>query len=226
MRAKLLTATAAAALLAGACGDDAARPAAPEPVDLAALPGVYAGTFPCRNCPGIDVRLWLRPDGAFFMRQDYLGAAEEPAERAHATGRWTWDSGPALLSLRSAGPERAFRYRDARLTLQGPGDPHVLARAESAEPFTDRLALQGRYDSVTGAGTFAECYTGLRLPVTDDARGRDLRRRHRAVSPAASPALVAVEAHLAYAQGAEGAEFLAVDRFVSLRPGAACGRAR
>ena len=212
-----------AVLLLSACGEQDAPSGSVAPPDPATLPGVYAGTFPCGNCPGIDVRLWLRDDGVFFMRQDYQATDQSPMERVHALGRWAWDSAAPALVLRGQGPERRFSYREPLLTMHTLGERPVLERDDAAGPFTDRLPLQGEYVSGGNAGMFAECISGLRLPVQEDSRGRDLKRRHRAVSPADRPALVSIEAHVADSGSAAAQEILIVDRFLALRPSSDCG---
>jgi copper homeostasis protein (lipoprotein) len=211
------------ALLLSACGENDAGSGNAPPFDPTTLPGIYAGTFPCGNCPGIDVRLWLRNDGVFFMRQDYRATDEDPVERVHALGHWAWDSAAPALVLRGQGPERRFSYEEPLLKMHTLGEQPVLERDDGAGPFSDRLPLQGEYVSAgDGVGTFSECVTGLRLRVNDDARGRDLRRRHRAVSPADRPALVSIDAHLAESASTPADEVLIVDRFVALQPGSDC----
>jgi hypothetical protein len=211
------------AVLLGACGENDAASSNVPLLDPSTLPGVYAGTFPCANCPGIEVRLWLRTDGVFFMRQDYQSTDDGPAERVHASGHWAWDSAAPALVLRGQGPERRFSYQDPLLKLHTVGgEQPVLERDAAADPFTDRLPLQGEYVSAGDAGTLSECVTGLRFRVDDDPRGRDLRRRHRAVSPADRPALVSIEAHLVDSGPDAPHETLAVDRFLALSPSGNC----
>jgi hypothetical protein len=94
----------------------------------------------------------------------------------------------------------------------------VLERDGAAPPFTDRTRFEGQYESSVGVGTFDDCITGLELTVHDDTGGRNLRRRHRAVSPANRAAWVQIEAHLGYERG----EALAIDRLIAIRPGQEC----
>jgi hypothetical protein len=208
----------AASLTLAACGgSDSDNEPAPA-VDVSALVGVYSGVFPCENCPGIDARLWLRPDGAFFMRQDHRATEGADVERTHSLGRWAWDAGAGELVLRGRGPERRFHYVDGTLQMAVSGLPHVLERDAAAQPFTDRARFEGQYESSVGVGTLRDCVTGLQLAVNDDTGGRNLRRRHRAVSPANRAAWVQVEAHLVYERG----EALAIDRLIAIRPGQEC----
>jgi hypothetical protein len=187
-------------------------------VDIGSLPGVYSGVFPCLDCPGIDARLWLRPDGAFFLRQDRRAAEGTELERTHALGRWAWDAGAGELVLRGRGPERRFHYADGDLKMLVPGAPHILEHDTAPEPFSDRVTLEGQYESAVGVGNLRECVTGLELTVRDDTGGRNLRRRHRSVSAADRAVWVRIEAHLGYGRG----EVLAIDRVLAIRPGQAC----
>ena len=207
-----------ASLTLVACGGPDSDGAAPPTVEVGTLVGVYKGVFPCENCPAIDAGLWLRPDGAFFLRQDHRAAEGADVERTHSLGRWAWDAGVGELVLRGRGPERRFRYIDGALRMAVPGLPHVLERDDASPPFTDRVGLEGQYESSVGVGSVRDCITGLHLTVHDDTNGRNLRRRHRAVSPANRAAWVRIEAHLVY----EGGETLAVDRLLAIRPGQEC----
>ena len=111
----------AASLTLGACSESGSESEPAPAVDLGTLPGVYAGVFPCLDCPGIDTRLWLRPDGAFFMRQDRRAAEGADVERTHAFGLWAWDSGDGELILRGRGPERRFHYVEGARKMAVPG---------------------------------------------------------------------------------------------------------
>jgi len=64
--------------------------------------GVYVGTIPCADCPGIRVRIELRDDGRFTRAWTYLERNVAPLTD---TGRFEWDSAGARIRLMSA--ERA-----------------------------------------------------------------------------------------------------------------------
>jgi hypothetical protein len=151
------------------------------------------------------------------MRQDHRVEGAE-VERTHSLGRWAWDAGAGELVLRGRGPERRFHYVDGALQMAVSGLPHVLERDGAGQPFTDRARFEGQYESTVGVGTLRDCITGLQLTVHDDSGGRNLRRRHRAVSAANRAAWVQIEAHLVYERG----EALAIDRLLAIRPGQTC----
>jgi hypothetical protein len=218
--------TAAAVLvLAAGCGPDAERPEfAAHAVDGATLPGVYAGRFPCANCAGIDVTLWLVDDGVFFMRQDVI-TDEAPPERVHAWGHWLWNPTDAVAILEGRGPERELAYDGkGHLVMATFSDtPHVLERASDAGDFSDAVQLQGVYAPGRYGDAVVECVTGLVLAVTEDAGARILRSRHRAISKPEVPALVTVEGRFLWPEPEERTGYsVAVSELVSMRPRTTC----
>lgn len=218
-------------LLGVACTEQASAPSDVAPVDVASLPGVYEGEFPCANCLSVGVRLWLLSGGIFFLRQDYEGAADEPVERVHGRGTWSWNAAEGVLVLAGPGPLRRFAY-DAPSTLRlltPAAGPHVLEESPAQEAFTDSMLWEGEFTSNPdgdgdgrAAGRFRDCVTGLRIGVVDDARGRDLRRRHRGVSQAQRPVLVSVRARLTADRPQEVAASLLVEELLAIRPAGAC----
>lgn len=218
---------AALLLVAGSimsCGGskDAVQTSTPQPPGL---PGVYAGAFPCSNCDSIAAALWLRADGRFFLRQNYVGgesSAESSAEsRSYALGRWHWDEYTATIVLAGAGPERHLAPDgDRRLRMQTASPiAHILSLDTRAPAFDDRLRIDG--DSVIGEHTaaFTECLTGLRFDVAETNGYKELRREHRLMNSRGGAALTTVEGHLSTVGGRE---WLVVDKVIRLKPGAHC----
>ena len=99
----------AATILIGGCSSDGESPADSRD---ASLPGVYSGTFPCANCPGIHTTLWLRADGRFFIRQNYLEATDSESITTYNLGRWTPIARGRIVELRGAGPKRSYTRPD------------------------------------------------------------------------------------------------------------------
>jgi heat shock protein HslJ len=58
--------------------------------------GVYSGTVPCADCPGIRTRIELREDGTFTRSLLYLGEDERPRTD---TGRFAWDDSGSRITL-------------------------------------------------------------------------------------------------------------------------------
>jgi hypothetical protein len=199
----------------------------PQPATLA---GVYAGEWPCSNCASITATLWLRPDNAFFLRQQFRDAAptsvaSSASDTTYGYGRWEWDPVNAEALLRGAGPERRLTPRDSdHLTLRVASPlEHGLTRVEHELPFTDRITLDGESAVTDKGATFRECLTGLTFDVADGGASRELRRQHRRLNPRGKIALTTVEGHLVdEAEGATTAERLVVDRFVTMKPGTGC----
>ena len=105
----------------------AVAPAAPAVVDATTLPGTFRATLPCADCPGIDVKLELRPDGRFVLTQVMQ---EQKDGTTVQEGTWALDA-------------------DKRLHLQGEGAGEQLYAADSV----DRLVQLGRDGSRSGTGS-------------------------------------------------------------------------
>jgi hypothetical protein len=216
--------------LLGGCAQDS-RDAAEARIPMpASLPGVYAGELPCSNCAAIEATLWLRPDGAFVLRQRLLDDASTPSGAApsgpsttYGLGRWSWDEVSAEVVLRGRGPERRFVVRDeGKLQLRSASAP-VLARDAMAPRFVDRLLLDGESAVSEAGATFKECSTGLTFSVVDAGAYRELRRQHRRMNPRGKVALTTVEGHLVAAgSGSTTSERLVVDQFIAIKPGTGC----
>jgi len=209
-----------AALLAAGCGGvdgdtgevDDTPPAPPEP-------GLWQGTFPCADCPGIEVTLWLRPDGAFFLRQHYL-AGDGDGERYYGIGRWVWDEAEPALRLRSGGPERVFDRPEAGLlAMRVAADlPHRLERSGDPAPFTDTIVLEGEYRVAGGERRFRECRSGITWPIVPRGDYRRLLHQYGRV-PRGEDALATVRGRL---EPTESGEVLFVEELVQLQPGRRC----
>lgn len=220
-RRRSTSATLLFALLLGACHGEHAPEAGAGTSNLAALPGTYAGRLPCRNCPGIDMTLWLRDDGVFFLRQIYLAPdATTAPDRAHKLGRWTFDTASRTLVLHGRGPELRFALSEGgKLEMRtGSPEPQTLTREPTLGPFDDSVRLEGEYVVAPAPETFRECDTGLVLALADDAGGRELRRQRSSVSRPDTRVLATVEAH--FLSGPTS--MLAIERVISIRPGVSC----
>jgi len=216
-----------AALLCGCESEHADVPVAtPMPTTLA---GVYSGQLPCSNCAAIAATLWLRPDGRFFMRQQFLdednGGAKSATQNSatYSLGRWHWDEIAGEAVLRGAGPERRLVTRDGeRLELRVASPiEHVLQRDTSHPQFVDRVTLDGESAVTENGATFRECLTGLTFAVAESGAYRELRRQHRRMNARGKVALTTIEGHLATT-----GERLVVDQFVAIKPGTACPAGR
>lgn len=212
---------AVALVLLAACSGDpdtAPAPAAP-PVDPPP-PGVYAGTFPCDDCPGIEVTLWLREDGRYFLRQQYLPTAAREGGTFYSLGHWTWRGDAERLALAGGGPERLFaREGEDDLSMQTTtGLPHRLSRLAEAPAFSDTLSLEGEFDLASGEPRFRECRTGLVWPVNKTADYRRLRHQYGTL-PRGSAAFVNAEARLA---ATDAGETLVIVKLIRVEEGRRC----
>jgi heat shock protein HslJ len=75
--------------------------------------GTYQGILPCADCPGIDMRITLNPDGTYERSVRYRDRDDE----AHIdTGRFDWDDNGGVVTLGDAGaPDARYRVGENRL---------------------------------------------------------------------------------------------------------------
>jgi hypothetical protein len=224
----LLALLATAAALVGCGGGSAEAPEVRTPMP-ATLAGVYSGQFPCSNCAAIEATVWLRPDGAFFLRQRFEDDATANTPQGPSTtfafGRWSWDEVSAEAVLRGAGPERRLTVRDddhLQLRVASPTE-HLLARDPAEPHLGDRVRLDGESAVSENGATFKECLTGLTFTVADAGAYRELRRQHRRMNPRGKVAVTTIEGHFAVPQKeSTTSERLVVDRFITMKPGKGC----
>ncbi len=107
----------AAAFLLAACAAPPAVTTMPQAdiaqADMAApaWAGTYAGTLPCADCEGIQIRLTLQPDLHYTLSQTYLRAGGNRSASVNGQFYWT-DEGQTV---------QLDNYADARQFQIGPG---------------------------------------------------------------------------------------------------------
>jgi uncharacterized lipoprotein NlpE involved in copper resistance len=210
------------ALLLGACGDS--RDAPPAPPRSASLPGVWVGVFPCDDCPGIDVTLWLRADERFFIEQHYRpGDSSGTPATAYGLGRWRWDAGGRVLVLDGEGPDRIFEPDGAdALRMRTPSPlEHRLRRNADSPAFGATLRLSGTARREGDAYVFEECLTGYALPLDSGGDYARLRRHYRSVVPRGAAAPVELEGRFIWTADGAPASFR-IERFITFRDEGGC----
>jgi len=155
-------------LILPACGtpggdDSAGLKATVEDPELARkASGVYAGTVPCADCPGINYRINIKPDFTYEARMVYQEKSEEPVEFAGSyaftedgilvlekqnPGMNYFQVEPAALLMldlkgQAVTGDLADRYRLTELTRGGRMAKGLQETAPNNE-FMKRLAEQG-----------------------------------------------------------------------------------
>lgn len=221
MHSRRLLILAAIALVGSGCsdGDDMSSGDSYDP----SLPGVYSGTFPCRNCPGIETTLWLRPDHRFFIRQRYPEDADGEAVTTYNLGRWNLIADGRVLDLRGAGPVRSFT-RSNRDTLVMRSDAeieHRLTRERSTSPFLSTVALSGMMRMTGSNASFTECLTGFTAPVRQGGDFARFKRQYRNASVQGQPAFVEFEGRFTWSKSGS-LESFTIERFKTVKDGQAC----
>ncbi|MBU1187739.1 MAG: META domain-containing protein [Gammaproteobacteria bacterium] len=101
-------------------------------------PGVYTGTLPCADCPGIDISITLLEDGTFWRSVMYQDRDERPQ---HDQGEFEWDETGGIITLMVAGkPQQRYRV----------GENVLLHLDQNGDVITDDLAANYRLTMMPG----------------------------------------------------------------------------
>jgi hypothetical protein len=202
-----------------ACNDAPDRQAPPG-VPISALPGVYAGQFPCGNCPGILTALWLRSDGRYFIRQRYLADENDDETIAYGLGRWRWVDADRTVLLTGDGPPRIFTWPDPdTLVMRTKSElEHRLARDPGAPDFTSSIRMTGTMRVSADGTRFTECATGLEAAVEKGGDYRRFLHQYRSAVARGEPAVVEIEGRFSWSNDGDPVS-LAIDRFVTVKEG-------
>jgi copper homeostasis protein (lipoprotein) len=199
-----------------------------------ALTGSFVGTLPCADCEGIEVRIDLFEDGAYYRRMTYLGKGDDAV--AWDIGSWApaADGSRVALFGDDREPEQwkvVDRSVLRKLDLEGreieSALNYDLSRTDGLEPMEPRLAMRGMYMYMADAAMFRECLTGRRFPVAMEGASIDVERAYlEARHGPGAEVLVSVVGRLAPRPPMEGdgtVEMLVVDEFDGIWPGETCG---
>jgi copper homeostasis protein (lipoprotein) len=200
----------------------------------AQLAGSFVGILPCADCEGMEYRIDLFDDRAFYKRAAYLGEGDDAV--VHDIGSWATAADGSTVALfgDDREPEQwkvVDRSTLRKLDLEGreiESDLNYdLVRTEGLEPFEPRLAMRGMYMYMADAAMFRECLTGRRFPVAMEGASIDVERAYLETShdPGAE-VMVEVVGRLAGRPPMEGTglvEMLVVEEFEGIWPGETCG---
>jgi copper homeostasis protein (lipoprotein) len=197
------------------------------------ISGSFEGVLPCADCPGIEYRVDLFPDGVYYLRTRYL---EKPGGPFDDIGTWVLSSEGTTLVLKG-GREAPlfFSWTDGgrsltKLDLEGrPIEStrnHELARVAAPTPFEPRLTMRGMFTYMADSAVFEECLSRRKLPVAMEADYISLERAYSEKRAEPGQALLAnVEGRIVERVHMEGPSrpVLVVERFLGLSPGGNCG---
>jgi copper homeostasis protein (lipoprotein) len=193
--------------------------------------GTFEGLLPCADCPGVQHRLTLSPDGSYHLRRKYQ---EKPNGTVDEVGSWALSSDGKVLALQ--GDRDGARYfsvasadRVTQLDTRGRPIPSAasldLRRSASPAPIEPRLALEGLFRYMADAAIFEECRTRRKTPVAMEAAYLALEKAYTAKRDEAGQAVYAVvEGRIVERVNMEGPArpTLVVERFSELRPDETC----
>ncbi|MDR0567847.1 MAG: copper resistance protein NlpE [Spirochaetaceae bacterium] len=77
--------------------------------------GVYTGTLPAADCPGIDVTIELYGDNTYVLVYDYIGREDASFTVA---GTFTWDEAWRIITLNDSGGGPPYYFAGERRLLQ------------------------------------------------------------------------------------------------------------
>jgi copper homeostasis protein (lipoprotein) len=208
-----------------------AAPAAAAKAGRLDAPVTYAGRLPCADCPGIQLTVTLLPDSTFRLRQVYQ---DRPAV-FHDLGRWSVEEHGTRLVLRGdTEAPQLFQIvgADSLRILDSVGRPihsqqdYSLVRAPQVDAVRDTMRLRGTYTYMADAGRFTECRSGVAFPVAQVGANAALERAYGEAHPEpGAPLLVSFRGHFEERPAMEGdrrMEFVVVDSFERVWPGATC----
>ena len=197
----------------------------------ASLPASFVGTLPCADCPGIDTRLNLLPDGQFQMRMTYL---ERPGAGFDSIGLWQVNEGKLVLKEGGRTVEQ-FQIKDTKpilLKLDIQGQPIVsnldysLKPKSVFQPMKPTLTLQGMFVYFADAARFTPCATGQSMPVKMEGDYLALEKAYMSTHKVPQQALLAtVEGQISKQPRMEGEgseQVLRVLKLVEMSTASAC----
>lgn len=129
--------------------------------------GLYSGTLPCADCPGILTELELRPDSIFILRERYLERDSVPFGHI---GKWGIAQGNVLLAMGGgSGPEHWRPVADGleRMGLDGKpieGAP-VFSIHRVQNIGSSSMRVTGAYVFDGGSHSFRPCGSAYAFPV-------------------------------------------------------------
>ncbi len=138
-------------------------------------PVTFAGTLPCADCPGLEVRLTLLHPGAYVLEETYL-------ERGSfvSRGRWEQTAGTLRLVPRGGGERLFQRLGSDRLEpLDTQGQP-IEAPVDLGLRRTEGPQIYfGRLQAVEDRVRLVECGSSRVLGVDDATVDRQIRETIR-----------------------------------------------
>lgn len=72
-----------------------AKTAEDVPFDTKGFAGTFSGTLPCADCPGIDTKITLKPDGTYTLHETYQGKKDS----FDGDGTWTAEENGQRIRL-------------------------------------------------------------------------------------------------------------------------------
>lgn len=82
--------------------------------------GIYEGTIPCADCPGIDMVITLDYNGNYTKKMTYQG--KEPDNTFISSGEFVWDDKGTFITLQEKDGEKFMVIENGLLMLDTEGN--------------------------------------------------------------------------------------------------------
>lgn len=207
----------------------------PLPTDNT-IPGVFTGTLPCTDCPGIHYTFDIREGNYFYVRAVRAGDKTPPLERFDTLGSWSVSADgktvifggiPEGLMMFKAQDIDNFRQIATDGRAQDKRLNYTIRRQPNAKPLEPRLRLQGMYMVDGDQDILQICPDGRRIKIYPHGEAVPLRKAYlERKLRKGQPVLVNITGSIIdftqYEQAADK-ETLVVDGFYGMDGSAHCG---
>jgi len=110
-------------------------------VSTVELTGIYSGTLPCADCPGIQTRIELQPEGIYTMQTMYIDRSEEVFTQS---GKFEWDASKSIITFDNDFVRQCL-LEDNTLFVLVDGEKHTGEIADSYILVKVDMALVEKY---------------------------------------------------------------------------------
>ena len=168
--------------------------------------GLFSGTLPCADCPGVSTEIWLRSDSTYVQHATYQDRDTMPFG---SIGTWSLVGNTVLLN---GSPGMRYELTDQGLrSLMHQDDP------TSAKPPAELLKGEGtllnKSMRITGGYTYADethtlqpCGMTQHFPLGMQHAGLEMAMWYTEDHLGGTPLLVEIQAHLGMGPSMEGDE--------------------
>ncbi|MCB0770154.1 MAG: copper resistance protein NlpE N-terminal domain-containing protein [Flavobacteriales bacterium] len=168
--------------------------------------GLFSGTLPCADCPGISTEIWLRADSTYVQHATYQDRDTMPFG---SIGSWSLNGNTVLLK---GTPGARYELTDKGLRSRTHQEDPASARPP-AELLKGVGTLLNRSMRITGGYIYADethtlqpCGMEQQFPLGMQHAGLEMAMWYTEDNLGGTPMLVEIQAHLGMGPSMEGDE--------------------